>query len=91
MESLISFIGNLLIFPVIVMKNIFSVNELTLILNVIGQCDVKYLMMLQVKTRTSVLKVSSWTIGLTLIIAIMYVSTDVILHKFAILSLTRYF
>jgi len=37
-----------------------SISELTLILKIIGQCDVKQIMILPIKTMTSVLKVSTY-------------------------------
>jgi len=39
-----------------------GINELTLILKIIGQCDVKHIMTLPIKTITSVLKVSTYII-----------------------------
>ena len=44
-------IGNLVIFPVISPSDIVSIiNELTLVLKIIGQCDVEHIMTLLIKT-----------------------------------------
>ena len=43
-------IGNLVIFPVISLIDIVSINELTLVLKIIGQCDVEHIMTLLIKT-----------------------------------------
>ena len=66
-------------FPLISMSDNVSSIELTLILEIIVQCDVKHMMMLLIKTITSLLKVSTYIItsnpthrtGLALILAIM--------------------
>jgi len=47
------------------MSNIFSINELTLVLKIIDQCDVKRIMMLPIKTTMSNLK-DSTTLSLVL-------------------------
>ena len=71
-------------FSLISTTDIFIINELTLILKIIGQCDVKHIMMLPFKTITWVLKVLTYyTITsiaacptrLTMILVIMSVST----------------
>ena len=62
--------------------------ELTLILKIIGQCNVKHILTSPIKTFTSVLKISTYiitarTVGLAAILAIMSVlafRTDVILY-----------
>jgi hypothetical protein len=86
------FISNLDMFPLI-SQMIFYINELTLILKIIGQCDVKHIMMLPFKTITWVLKVLTYyTITsiaacptrLAMILVIMSVSTfqtDIILQN----------
>jgi len=65
-------------------RAIFSdINGMTMILKIIGQCDVKHIMTLLIKTITSVLKVSTHIITsllacpvrLAAILAIMSVST----------------
>ena len=66
-------------FPLISMSDNVSSIELTLILEVIVQCDVKHIMMLLMKTMTSLLKVSTYIItsdathptGVAVILAIM--------------------
>ena len=47
-------IGNLGIFPLISMSDIFSIKELSLIPKNISQCDIKHFMTLPIKTITSV-------------------------------------
>ena len=42
------------IFPLILLWDILIINWLTVILKIISHCDVKYIMMLQIKTLTSV-------------------------------------
>ena len=98
--SLFLFIGKLAIFPLISTSDIFSINELTLILNIIGQCDVKHIMTFPIKTITLVVKVSTYIITsmaphptiLTAILVVMSVSTfkldiilNIFLHKWNIL------
>ena len=77
------FIGSFLIFSLILPSEIVTKNELTLILVIIGQGDVKHILMLQIKTITSVLKVSTHiitasSIRLAAILAIMSVLTFII-------------
>jgi hypothetical protein len=70
-------------FPLISPSDIVSINRLTLILKTISQCDVKHIMMLQIKTIMWVLEVSTYIIIsiiarpiiLTVILVIMSVST----------------
>ena len=52
-----TFISNFDILPLISQSDIVNIHELTLILEIIGQCNVKQIMMLQLKTIRSVLKV----------------------------------
>lgn len=47
-------IGNLHIFPLILPTDIVSINKLTPKLNVICQCDINYIMILQIETIMSV-------------------------------------
>ena len=51
------------IFPLILLGDIFSIIWLTVILKIISHCDIKYIMMLQIKTLTSVLR-SQYTLSL---------------------------
>jgi len=51
------FIGNLYIFPLVSPRDIFRNNRLAMILKNIGQCNVKHIMTLPIKTITSVVKV----------------------------------
>ena len=82
----IIFNHNLYIFPLISTRDIFTINELTLILKVIGQCDVEAIMALPIKTITSVLEDSTniatsiilLPVGLAVILVIMSVSTFII-------------
>jgi hypothetical protein len=75
--------GNLDIFPLILMSDIFSNKELTLILTIIIPSDVKHIIMSPMKSITSDLKVVTYIITqitarpirLTKILAIMSVST----------------
>ena len=53
------FICNLDFFPLISQSDIVNINELTLIQKVIGLCDIKHIMMSQMKIMMSVLKVNS--------------------------------
>jgi hypothetical protein len=57
--ELFAFIGDMDTCPLISQCNTVSINELTLILNCIGKCDVKRNMTLSIKTITSVLNVST--------------------------------
>jgi hypothetical protein len=70
----IIFYHNLYIFPLISLRDIFSINGLTLILKVIGQCDVEAIMTLPIKTITSVLKDAT------------NITTSIIPHPVTILS-----
>jgi hypothetical protein len=85
--------GNLDIFPLILMSDIFSNKELTLILTIIIPSDVKHIIMSPMKSITSDLKVATYIITqitarpirLTEILAIMSVSTfktDFILYVY---------
>jgi hypothetical protein len=47
-------INQSIIFLLISLRNIFNINGVTMLLQIIGQCDVNF--MLQIKTITSVLK-----------------------------------
>jgi hypothetical protein len=42
-------------YPLISLSDIFSINQLILILKIIGQCDVKHVMMLPIKIITSIM------------------------------------
>ena len=76
-------IGNLDIFPLILMSDIFNINELTQILKITIPSDVKHIIMLPMKPIMSDLKVVTYIITritarpirLTEILAIMSVST----------------
>lgn len=57
----ILFISNLYIFPLILLRDIFSIKGLALILKNISKCDVIHIMMLPIKTM-SVLKVMTYSI-----------------------------
>ena len=50
------------IFPLILLGDIFSISWLTVILKIISNCDVKYIMMLQIKNINISLKVSIYII-----------------------------
>lgn len=77
------FIGNLSIFPLILQRDIVSINRLTLIQKIIEQCDVKHIIILRIKTMTSVMKVqtciftsiTALPIGRAVILAIMSILT----------------
>ena len=79
-------------FDPIVCDNL-NINRLALILKIISQCGANHLLMLQIKTITSVLKVLTYIItsitacpiSLTVILVIMSVSTfrtDIILYRY---------
>ena len=85
------------IFLLIVLSDVVSINEMTLILEIIGWFEVKHIMMLPVKTMTLVLKVSTYIttsitarpIRLAAILVIMSISTlkwTVILYVFFLYS-----
>ena len=84
-------IGNLGIFPLISMSDIFSIKELSLIPKNISQCDIKHFMTLPIKTITSVQKVTTYIItsiaahliGLAVIMSVSTFKTTVILYIFA--------
>jgi ABC-type polysaccharide/polyol phosphate transport system ATPase subunit len=67
------------------MSDIVSMNELTLILKIISQCDIKCILTFPIKTIATVLKVSTYIItsitacpiGLAARLAIMSVSTSI--------------
>ena len=52
--------SNLDILPLISLSYIICFNKLTLMLKIISQCDIKHILMLQIKTITLVLKVSTY-------------------------------
>ena len=56
-------------------SDIFSINTLTILLKIICHCDIKHIMMLLIKTKTSVLKVLTFIIRLAVILASMSFST----------------
>ena len=85
------------IFLLIALSDVVSINEMTLILEIIGWFEVKHIMMLPVKTMTLVLKVSTYIttsitarpIRLAAILVIMSISTlkwTVILYVFFLYS-----
>ena len=51
------------LFPLILLWDIFSINGETLIPKIMGQCEVKHIMMLPIKTITSVLKVLTYILS----------------------------
>ena len=86
LDFIIRFISTLYILPLILRRDIFNVNGLTLILKIIGQCDVKHIMTLVIKTIASVLKVRSYiiisiTASPNAIMSVSTFTTDVILYK----------
>jgi len=52
------FIDTMDIVPLISLNDIISINKLILMLEIIGQCDVKHIMTLPIETKMSLLKVS---------------------------------
>lgn len=86
--------GNLYIWPLISQSDIVTINRLTLIVEFIGRCDIKHILMLQIKTIINsvhnITNITAHCIRLTAILVTMFVSTfktDSILY----LSLTIFF
>jgi len=61
-HKIIFIICNIYIFSLISPRDIFSINGITLLLNMINQCDIKHSLMLPIKTITLVLKVLTYII-----------------------------
>ena len=65
--TLYSLIGNSYTFPMISLRKFVSINVLTLMLKIIGQCDIKHIMTLPTKIITLVLKVATYIQWLTML------------------------
>ena len=63
------------------LSDIVSINELSLILTIICQCDIKHIITLHIKTTFSVLKVSIHTVDNTTTTILLYLSTFLKLLK----------
>ena len=79
--------------PLISQRNIFCINKLTVILKILCHCDLKHIMMLQIKTITSVWNV--WANIITspirlsviqMIMSVLTFKTDAILYVLYVYS-----
>ena len=80
--------GNLYIWPLISQSDIVTINRLTLILEFIGRCDIKHILMLQIKTIINsvhnITNITAHCIRLTAILVTMFVSTFITKHCYSL-------
>ena len=75
---------NLYILPLTSLSDIVTIKKLTLILEIIGQCEVKHILMLQIKTIINsvhnITNITTHRIRLAAILVAMSVSTFITKH-----------